>query len=381
MRSKSGKKLMLIFSGLILSASVLLSACSLASKSELNRKAPIAQSVNYDFFSTFEVAKGDVFKTETEYLNYARSAGSSLKFKKNNALITNTYVAVGDTVKEGDLLLECGTTELTDKIERLESEVNRYESEVSYYSSMAEIEAKRKKISTAYGRAYDTSKYDEYLSSLELAKNQLAVSQTELDNAMEELDGCRIYADMDGVISYVAKTSDRRRLSNNDTAVTITDQQPYFTCSTKNVRLFKLGEVYDLVYFFAVNTRRGQAEKEIEKETVKVKCISVEPVRENSNTYEIRFTLEEDKDKDFSGDLSASITIIIDEARDVLYVPKTAVIQSEEEAIVYVQKDNGERVIKEVETGVYNTDIIEIKSGLELGETVLTNRNSSEKDQ
>ncbi|MBP3237608.1 MAG: hypothetical protein J6M24_00765 [Lachnospiraceae bacterium] len=379
MKSISGNWGKVLYVGLVVSASVLLYACSFASKTEKNRKAPVAQTVDYNYFSTFQVAKGDVNKTVVEYLNYVLSGGSSLKFSKDNAIISNAYVKVGDYVKKGDLLLECYTGELN--IEKLEADVDKYNAEISYYTSMCDIEEKRKAINQRYGRAYDSSDYDEYTRLLEISRQQLNVSTAKLEEAKEQLEGCRIYADIDGTVTYIATTSERKKLNRNETAITLSDEMGYFACSTKNVRLFKLDEVYDLVYFYAPKIRRGQQEVEIDRKTIKVRCFSIEPVADNSNTYEIRFHLETDNDTDFTGDLSASITIVTESAENVLYIPKTSVIQSEDEAVVYVQDDNGERKLKKVEVGVANTDIIEIKEGLELGETVLTNRDSSDNDK
>ena len=373
MKPLSGKYIKKVLTGLIISSSVLLSACSLASRSEKNRTAPIAQTVNYEYFSFYQVSRGDVYKSVKESLNYNRSGGTALRFKKNNAVISKTYFKVGDSVKKGDLILECDTGTLGTKVEKLEADVKQYESELSYYTSMCEIEEKRKMICAAYGRAFDSTKLDEYNTQLELAGKQLNIAKMQLEEAVEELEGCRIYADMDGVIAYIARTSEWKPLSNNSTAVTITDSQPYFSCSTKNIRLFEIGETYEMVYFLAPKMRMGKPVGEIEEFTAPVKCISMEPVREGSDTYEIRFIPDEKDDTDYTGDLSATITIITESAENVLYVPKTAVIQSEDDAIVYVQNDNGERTIKKVEVGVSNTDVIEIVSGLEQGETVLTN--------
>ena len=367
--------------GLIMACTVLFSGCSLASKSQLNRKAPIAQSVDYNYFSSYQVVRGDVYKTVVESLSYNKSGGSALCFNKSNAKIVKAYYEVGDRVKKGDLLLECDSDEIGKKVESLEEDAKKYQDEITYYSSMKEIEEKRKLIDASYGRRYDSSKYDEYVSALDISTKQLNITNMQLEEAREELEGCKIYADMDGVVAFIAHTSERTRLRSSDTAITITDQQSFFTCSTKNIHLFEIGGIYDMVYFFAPNIKNGQLESEIEKETTRVKCISMEPVRENSETYELKFILVEDKGVDFSGDLSAKITIVTESAENVLYVPKTAVISSDTDSIVYVQNDKGERMIKSVETGVSNTDIIEIKSGLEQGDTVLTNNKNQQNSQ
>jgi len=69
--------------------------------------------------------------------------------------------------------------------------------------------------------------------------------------------------------------------------------------------------------------------------------------------------------------MTADVEVIIDELHDVLYVPIQSVITAEEKKVCYVM---GSRVEKrEVETGLFNDNFVEIKSGLTEGEKVLLN--------
>ncbi len=70
--------------------------------------------------------------------------------------------------------------------------------------------------------------------------------------------------------------------------------------------------------------------------------------------------------------MSAKVTILIDELGDVLIVPIQTVINQEGKKVCYVAAGKGtER--REVETGAFNNDFVEIKSGLTEGEKVLLN--------
>jgi HlyD family secretion protein len=69
--------------------------------------------------------------------------------------------------------------------------------------------------------------------------------------------------------------------------------------------------------------------------------------------------------------MTADVEVIVDELHDVLYVPIQSVITAEEKKVCYVM---GSRVEKrEVETGLFNDNFVEIKSGLTEGEKVLLN--------
>jgi len=85
--------------------------------------------------------------------------------------------------------------------------------------------------------------------------------------------------------------------------------------------------------------------------------------------------------------MSAKVEIIIDELQDVLIVPIQAVITQEGKKVCYCLKKNRPQK-REVETGLFNNDFVEIKSGLVEGEKVLLNpprpgesEETSEKEQ
>ena len=70
--------------------------------------------------------------------------------------------------------------------------------------------------------------------------------------------------------------------------------------------------------------------------------------------------------------MTGKVEVIIDELRDVINVPIQTVVNIEGKKLCYVVngKSSGRR---EVQTGVFNTDYVEIKNGLSEGERVLLN--------
>ncbi len=72
--------------------------------------------------------------------------------------------------------------------------------------------------------------------------------------------------------------------------------------------------------------------------------------------------------------MTAKVEIIIDELKDVLFVPIQSVVSEEasENKICYVMTDNGYEH-RPVEIGLFNDDFVEIKNGLTEGEQVLFN--------
>ncbi|MHC4461223.1 MAG: efflux RND transporter periplasmic adaptor subunit, partial [Planctomycetota bacterium] len=69
--------------------------------------------------------------------------------------------------------------------------------------------------------------------------------------------------------------------------------------------------------------------------------------------------------------MTGTVEVIIDELHDVLYVPIQSVVTVEEKKMCYVMGSRAEKC--EVETGFFNDNFVEIKSGLTEGEKVLLN--------
>ncbi len=69
--------------------------------------------------------------------------------------------------------------------------------------------------------------------------------------------------------------------------------------------------------------------------------------------------------------MTGKVKVIIDKLQDVLYVPIQSVVTVEDKKICYVA--GSPAVKREVETGLFNDNFVEIKSGLAEGEKVLLN--------
>ena len=70
--------------------------------------------------------------------------------------------------------------------------------------------------------------------------------------------------------------------------------------------------------------------------------------------------------------MTGKVEVVIDELHDVLYVPIQSVVTVEEKEMCYVMASSRAEK-REVETGLFNDNFVEIKSGLTEGEKVLLN--------
>jgi multidrug efflux pump subunit AcrA (membrane-fusion protein) len=69
--------------------------------------------------------------------------------------------------------------------------------------------------------------------------------------------------------------------------------------------------------------------------------------------------------------MNATVTIIVDQVQDVLYVPASAIQTEGRTSVVTIQNDDGSTTRQTVETGLTNGTNTEITNGLEEGQTVI----------
>lgn len=71
-----------------------------------------------------------------------------------------------------------------------------------------------------------------------------------------------------------------------------------------------------------------------------------------------------------SGD-SGEFSLLVDERKDVLYIPKGAVTLVNDKKIVYVEDKDGIRSVNYIETGLETDRYVEVISGLEEGDSII----------
>jgi len=87
-------------------------------------------------------------------------------------------------------------------------------------------------------------------------------------------------------------------------------------------------------------------------------------------TYTIMIDVSNETRAKLKPGMTATVEIVTDQLRDVLYVPIQSVVSQKDNHYVYVIKGR-RKELREVEIGKYNNQYIEIRDGLEEGEELL----------
>jgi HlyD family secretion protein len=210
-------------------------------------------------------------------------------------------------------------------------------------------------------------------ASIESKKTRLEIERNQLVTKEEEFANTKVYADFEGQVFY---PKDRHRPKIEKGA-------------TVNVRQ-KILSFPDLS---AWNLRVGIPEAMIDKVSIgqeavatldavpglilrgRVEKVSAVPDSQNwfntgVKTYTIMVNVTSRTKAKLKPGMSATVEIVTDQLRDVLYVPIQSVVSQKDQHYVYIVK-RGRKELREVSIGKYNTQYIEIMDGLKEGDQLL----------
>lgn len=242
--------------------------------------------------------------------------------------VKNVYVRAGDFVEEGDLVAEMntGALEYELEIQRLKTEA----AQLQYNSTGARAD----------------------LLQLEIEQNTLAMYQA-------EYDGARIYAPIEGQVSYVYKLNPGTEFDPYKVLARIADPEALFVeASYSELRTFSVGDEVTVSvdgepYAGVVSYSPREAREE---------------GAENVNALHIEFK-DEKPPFSYLGSL-ADVVKVNATAENAVVIPKHLVKSDGEREYVQLY-ENGEKTERDIVTGIYNATEIEIVSGLNAGDQVI----------
>lgn len=217
---------------------------------------------------------------------------------------------------------------------------------------------------------YDTLKASAGIDpqELELAEAKLEEAQIKYDKSVEDLAGSTLVATIDGTVTYLR--ANVGAYVDTSTYITISD----LTTSDVDVSI----DESDLQKLY-VGAKATAIFDALPDEIFFGEVVQVNPELSQSGQYRVAtavISLEDiagSKLENLPLGVVASIKIISGEAKDALLVPAGAVRSiGDDQYGVFVIGPEGNMTFRLVEVGLMNSSSAEIKSGLELNETVST---------
>lgn len=338
------------------SCALVFGGCSLSKETDAP-SAVIANDGERSYEMT-QVQRGDIQKTKMIVANYQQVKSENLSFSVDGRRIAEVYVSVGDTVKKGDLLAELYCDMEKADLVSLEYEIKTQEMKVKHLQEQRDLalaqhaRLKGKMQEQKYQSELLTLEED-YRLEIEDVEDQIYIERLQYAELYQWIEGCRVYAGMDGTVTYMGELGGEYVSRAGNKVITVSDSaECAFLCTDKDY--FSYFTLQDS-YVFATSTG-------VEYETI------LTDIDYESGVMRFELTVPE-----YNMNLGQRVlySLVLDERKDVLYIPKGAAQYVNEEAYVYYFDDAGDRQIKKISVGLQADSKTEILSGLVEGEEVI----------
>jgi multidrug efflux pump subunit AcrA (membrane-fusion protein) len=323
------------------------------------------EELDYGFVTCIRDNIEDVVKIRCDF---RKNSEQEVYFPVSGKKIEKVYVNVGDTVKKGDVLAAINVGSLETDIEDLQYSISRNELLEGYLSDQYDLDTQSVYLDYYYG--YLNGNDDSRDKRLDSLKKQLNNNKQGYDDSLEfdrkklaklkrDLSESRVYAAFDGTISYVADNLEGSTTNVETCIMRVLDNEDgYFEASAGDyLSYFEEGEPIKMTVQFG----DGKGDYEL---------VPLE-MDQWGDTQKFSI-LSGENAADLGSDSRGEMYIVIDSKENVLIIPKNAVRYAGEDAYVYVLNDNGLRDVCWIETGIEYDGKVEIVSGLEEGDKVIT---------
>ncbi|MDE6025549.1 MAG: hypothetical protein K2G45_08855 [Lachnospiraceae bacterium] len=313
-------------------------------KKQSNKKVEVSvEEYQQLTYNTELVVRGDIEPT-LELKLKANDFEKKIYYPALNEMeVQSVNVSVGDTVSKGTVMVEFKSGELGEKIEEYRTRVTEDELLLDHYNRLAKI---------------DTTM--DYSNDIQSIKDDMEIAQLYMKELEARLEGYNIVAEGSGVVSIVSEILDYGIVDAQDGIITVKYGTGEFSTTTSDDYDFKVGDVFTATF--------GMASLDME-------LIDITEDGKDADGNTIRSLLFQAKGD--AGTVSSYDTMYMNiektVLKNVIYVPKDAVIEIDEKYYVYVMDDRGMRHGVEVTVGDTADGFTVIKTGLSEGDRVVIN--------
>ena len=288
---------------------------------------------------------------------FGRGFVTQLQLDNDSVQVDKTQVQVDSTRTARDLFMKY---EFPKQAEEL---VSKYE------EALLELDKTQKEA---------ISKLAQAQAKLKSAESRYNIQKNQLTDLRDQVEKCTIKAEKLGLVIYGGRRDGVFYYNQEQIreGATIRQRQAILTIPD----MTKMGVIVKIHESHIKKVKKGMpAQIRVESEPDKplageVTKVGVLPDSQNRymnpdlKVYKTEITVTGVHEWTKPG-MTAKVEIFVDELEDVVYVPIQAVFAEEKQRVCYISGRNPERRV--AETGQYNDEFIEIKTGLKEGEIVL----------
>lgn len=314
-------------------------------------------------YPTTTVEYGEVVKNVTLRCTYTSTDKQELSFPDDGGLIERVEVKMGDFVQAGQLLIALDVEDLEAGIEEMEYRVAKQELELKQKEEMKAYElASAERMFTYTNMTKADEEYlaeqkerieEAYKIDLENKRDALSVQKQRLEQSKKELEQGRLFAAMDGEITYLENSIKDTYTVKDRVVVTVSNLDACYFATTdiEYADCFKEGDSVVVEY-------RDSGQK-----------YSCEVVPALMDSWEEKLYFKPTGEELIACETDGNITMELDRKENVLCVPEDAIHESDNGLFVYLEKD-GLLEMRYVTVGLEGDEFVEITGGLEQGEII-----------
>lgn len=341
---------------------LVLSGCSLLPQEETGGHLVLVQAVDSVQYELVEVMREDVQLIKDIYCLYQQSQEEKLSFATGGRMVRYVHVKVGENVKKGDLLAELASDDLVESIKEMRYDIAK---DTLLLSQVQEVKAfDLAALKAQYDRGGLTrAQYGEgverieesYAGAITNYEDSLYIKGLRLERLEQELEGCKIYAGIDGMVSMISSKMTESILSAGTEVIQIINKSQCLFCMSdiEYAEYFKPGMEVTLI-----NNNGSE---------YKTKVLPPDEAPDTENIY----LMVTEADATLVVGTRAYARLILDERKDALSLPRNVVHSAGGESYVYCEDENGLKSVRYITTGLAGSKSVEIIEGLEEGEFVI----------
>lgn len=314
------------------------------------------------------VSVGDVVLTQQIRCTYRQVTQEDISFSVSGKTIEKVYVQKGDPVVKGQLLAELVGSDRQTEIEELKYKIARNELLLSY----TDIDKNYERSGRWWTYIYQSSGSEEeqerlqkdlerieqtYRYKQEDYQDQIDLYTMQLERILAEVAQTRIYAGMDGEVSFVKSGLKGSKSTEGERVIQVIDSARCLFTSNQT----EYGPYFEENEPVEMTVRTG------------TNMITFEAYPYDMDHWEDRlfFELQEEFTFTMGVGTNATINLVLESREQVLCVPSKAVHSSEDGDYVYVLGENDIREVRWIETGLHGDGLVEVVSGLTEGESII----------
>ena len=345
-----------------------LGGCALLPKEDEPPAPPIIRSYEAETYRYAEVQRGDVTETLRVSCSYTPAKKETLAFAESGVQISAVYVENGDSVTEGELLAELDRSAIGPQIDAAEYNLESLTLERRHLSEDWGYESRGYDLRIAAARdagqdvmvsrlqKQKRTAASAYQSRLEIYNIRIANLEEKLAELRALDESRQLLAPFDGTVTSVRQSAEGSVSVAGEAIVTVSDKSTsVFTMSGKGSEYLQVGDRVELTISSTVYP-----------------ATVIDPAKYGVEAAETSRYIELDEYMpDLKDNASASLTFVVEERKDVLWVTAAAVKSANGQSFVYIMSEDGIRTVQYIETGFAAAGRVEVLSGLSEGEQVI----------